>query len=137
MQGRNILRRLSLTDLPRDQYNMLRNIRGALVAVYNESRRCGVRRKLLIEVLETILGELKAGESKQVESAVEAIVSKSEDKAEETALAKRTAILEEAKSLGIDLDERQNNTNLAIELKKAKAKQAKSAKPTKSELKLY
>jgi hypothetical protein len=115
------MKRLSVTDLPRDVYNLLRTFRTPLVSTYNIARNDERRKELLIEMLELVLHELKGGEKAKELAEAEALMIRKEAEAAEKEAKEREEILALAKEHKIDLDERKNNRNLRAELDKKMA----------------
>lgn len=110
---------LEITDLPSDTLGALGKLRTVLVATYNKAREHKHRMTLLKSVLKFAYN--KCAEFEKHQEALE----------EAEALAKadlieRTMILQSAKDLEIDLDERSSTENLAKALEEAIA--AKGAK---------
>lgn len=115
------MKRLNVTDLPQDKYNLLRNFRLPLVSTYNAARHCPKRKKLLIEMLELVLHTLRGEEKKEELKQAEDLIAKKEREAEAKEAKEREEILALAKKHKIDLDERKNNRNLRAELEKKMA----------------
>jgi hypothetical protein len=95
---------IEITDLPTDKFNTMHKLRPELVQVFNKARGTEYKMKLLKETLKFMYTQCTAYEKVAIE---------------ELEQAARNAILKEAKTLGIDLDERLSTEKLEAELSAA------------------
>lgn len=112
---------LEITDMPTDNLQALGKLRTVLVGTFNKAREHKHRMKLLKEVLKFMYNQ--CSEYEKVAEAQEEALAKA--KAEKLDNVKRTAILEEATKLELDLDERLSTEKLADELTTLKTKKEK------------
>lgn len=99
--------RMSLTDLPRDPHRCMGAARAALLGAFNYARKYPRKMTYFKNLMHYVLGRIEAWE--EYEAAAKDQI-------------RRTGILTEAESLGLDLDERATTVNLDAELGSLKAK---------------